>query len=107
PHLLGPISRAGLKKGILDVWVILSRPGPEGKEIPGLVVDVKTPKGTATKEQKEWAAHLREEGWEVDFCKGAWASWQRIAGYIGISGADLDAGELRRREEAMLRLMGE
>jgi hypothetical protein len=107
PALLAPIARAGLKRGILDIWVIVPRYREEEKRwIPGKVIDLKTTEGRPTKEQKAWAAYLRECGWEVDIIVGAWRTWQGIAGYIGIQGEDYEARDLRRQEETALRLMG-
>lgn len=88
PAILTRFSRAGLTKGVLDLWLPLPR-GP----YKGLVIDLKSPTGVPTPEQKIWITRLIAEGWQGFFCGGVkgWLSpcadaWYCICAYLGIAG---------------------
>ena len=59
--------RTGYVKGFPDLFVY--EPSPCGK-YHGLALEIKTIKGRATKEQKEWIEALNERGYKAVIVKG-------------------------------------
>ena len=59
--------RTGYVKGFPDLFVY--EPSPCGK-YHGLALEIKTLKGRATKEQKEWIEALNERGYKAVIVKG-------------------------------------
>ena len=59
--------RTGYVKGFPDLFVY--EPSPCGK-YHGLALEIKTIKGRATKEQKEWIEALNERGYKAEIVKG-------------------------------------
>ena len=55
----------GYVKGFPDLFIYEPRNG-----FHGLAIEIKTIKGLATKEQKEWIDDLNERGYKAKICKG-------------------------------------
>lgn len=72
----------GLKVGVPDLWLPVSRQGYHG-----LVIELKTlDKASKTSpEQDDWLDWLREHGWFSKMCRGADDAIKTIAIYLGIA----------------------
>ncbi len=57
--------RTGYVKGFPDLFIYEPR-----KKFHGLALEIKTIKGRATKEQKEWIEALNERGYKAEIVKG-------------------------------------
>lgn len=64
-HTAKKMKESGYKKGIPDVLVF----EPRGEYV-GLAIEVKTGKGVASPEQKEWQRELNKRGWDAHICYG-------------------------------------
>ena len=74
--------RGGMKKGFPDVFL----PVPAGVW-HGLFIEMKRKGGVpsdASKEQREWIAALREQGYFADVCFGWEHAAHEISGYLGL-----------------------
>ena len=69
--------RTGYKKGQPDLFIYESR-----GSYHGLAIELKTIKGYATREQKEWIKELNERGWKAEICKGLPAALEVIDNYF-------------------------
>ena len=54
------LKRMGLKKGFPDFLIF---DVPPGREVKGVAVELKTPKGRLTRDQQRWLRSLRNLGW--------------------------------------------
>ena len=61
--------RTGYVKGFPDLFIYESRT-VDGITYHGLALEIKTIKGRATKEQKEWIEALNERGYKAEIVKG-------------------------------------
>ena len=76
--------KAGMKKGVPDIWLPVVR-SPDGNRIfVGLVGEMKAPKGVTSPEQKAWLAALAKQGWQVGVWYSAEEAIETIARYFGI-----------------------
>tara|TARA_Y100000004_G_C8925506_1_gene417454 strand:+ start:266 stop:610 length:345 start_codon:yes stop_codon:yes gene_type:complete len=57
--------RTGYVKGFPDLFIYEAKNG-----FHGLAIEIKTIKGRATKEQKEWIDDLNDRGYKAKICKG-------------------------------------
>lgn len=64
-HTAKKMKEAGYSKGVPDMLVY----EPRGM-YAGLAIEVKTEKGRASDEQKEWIRNLNNRGWRAEICKG-------------------------------------
>jgi len=71
--------RTGYSKGFPDLFIY--EPSPCGK-YHGLALEIKTIKGRATQEQKEWIEALNERGYKAEVVKGLPAILNLIDGYM-------------------------
>lgn len=64
------LKRMGLKRGVPDC-LIFEPWGYDGQVYSGfgVVLELKSPKGKPTKEQREWLAALKERGWATFVCR--------------------------------------
>ena len=69
----------GYSKGFPDLFIY--EPSPCGK-YHGLALEIKTIKGRATKEQKEWVEALNERGYKAEVVKGLPAILDLIDSYL-------------------------
>ncbi|MET0084855.1 MAG: VRR-NUC domain-containing protein, partial [Sedimenticola sp.] len=63
----------GVKRGVPDICVPVPRDGYHG-----LYIELKTARGTASKEQKLWLRQLQTQGYRVAVCRG----WEAARGLI-------------------------
>ena len=68
---------AGYKKGTPDIMIF----EPRG-DYHALFIELKTKKGTASKEQKQWIEYLSHRGYKAAICKGLDAALDTINDYI-------------------------
>ena len=71
--------RTGYKKGQPDLFIY----EPRGI-YNGLALEIKTNKGYATKEQKQWIKDLQDRGWKAEICKGISACIEVIDSYLNL-----------------------
>ena len=64
-HTAKKMKEAGYSRGVPDMLVY----EPRGM-YAGLAIEVKTEKGRASDEQKEWIRQLNSKGWRAEICKG-------------------------------------
>jgi len=64
-HTAKKMKEAGYSKGVPDMLIY----EPRGM-YAGLAIEVKTEKGRASDEQKEWIRNLNNRGWRAEICKG-------------------------------------
>ena len=62
-RVLNKLKRAGLSKGVPDIFI----PVPRNKYC-GAVIETKKPGGKLSPEQVEWLKNLEELGWKVSVC---------------------------------------
>ena len=72
----------GVKPGVPDYLLPVSTLG-----YSGLAIELKSLTGYASKEQKQWIADLREQGWRAEVCRGWVQAWGVIREYLSIGGA--------------------
>ncbi len=73
--------RTGYSKGFPDLFLYEGRNGYHG-----LAIEIKTIRGTATKEQKEWIAALQKRNYKAEICKGLPAILELIDEYLNEKG---------------------
>jgi len=73
--------RTGYVKGFPDLFIYESRT-VDGITYHGLALEIKTHKGRATKEQKEWIEALNERGYKAEIVKGLPAILDLIDSYL-------------------------
>lgn len=72
---------AGARKGIPDLFLPIPSRG-----LHGLYIEMKRSKGgTLSREQKQWIAALKSQGYEAVVCKGCDSAIETITQYLGIS----------------------
>lgn len=74
------LKRSGLRKGFPDLTI----PVPKGT-YHGLYIEMKSAKGRATPEQKEWITLLRNNGYVAEVCHGWREAVEIIDKYMGLS----------------------
>ena len=75
----GRFKAEGVKAGVPDLFL----PVPRG-ESHGLFIELKRLEGgSVSKEQKEWIAQLREQGYRAEVCKGWEAASRVLLEYLG------------------------
>ena len=73
--------KTGYVKGFPDFFIYESRT-VDGITYHGLALEIKTIKGRATKEQKEWIEALNDRGYKAEVVKGLPAILDLIDGYL-------------------------
>lgn len=73
------LKRMGLSPGFPDLFIPQARNGSHG-----LFIELKTATGKVSKEQKEWLALLREEGYTAYICRGFNSAVAAINEYLNI-----------------------
>lgn len=105
PQIRARALEAGMAAGILDTFYMVRRMDPDGTVWSGLAMDLKVLSGgVASKDQREWAAHLIEQGWRVYFPVGCVEAWRILCCFEGITGADHIAKELIDQENMIRRI---
>jgi len=69
--------RTGYVKGFPDLFIYEARNGYHG-----LALEIKTTKGRATKEQKQWIEDLNDRGYKAEVVKGLPAILDLIDSYL-------------------------
>lgn len=72
------MKKAGMKKGVLDVWL----PVPRGK-YHGLIIEMKVDSNQMSEEQEWWAHRLAKEGYMVEEARAWDEAWVMIQDYLG------------------------
>ena len=76
-------SRAGMRKAVPDIWLPVRKAWLADEPVPGLVIELKRLKGGHLDEdQKAYHELLREQGYKVVVCKGAYAAIEEIERYL-------------------------
>lgn len=76
----------GVVKGVPD----LALPAASGQH-PGLIIEMKSDRGSLSPEQKEWIAHYQEQGWHTAVCRSAEEARIVIARYFLMTPANVPA----------------
>jgi hypothetical protein len=78
------MKRIGMKRGFPDINLPVNRRGFNRtlNTYFGLYIELKTEKGTVSKEQKEWIKHLQSQGYFACVCKGKEAAIRIITHYL-------------------------
>ena len=71
----------GVKPGVPDYLLPVTTTG-----YSGLAIELKSMTGYASKEQKQWIADLREQGWRAEVCRGWEQAWGVVRDYLSIGG---------------------
>lgn len=79
PRLGAYMKAEGLRAGVPDIFLPISRGG-----YGCLAIELKTPKGTATPEQKAWVERLNEYGNYAVVCKGWELAKDAIEKYLAL-----------------------
>lgn len=70
----------GQKPGVPD-YILLY---PSG-DFHGLVIELKSMTGSASREQKDWIERLRKYGYKAEVCKGAERAWEVVKEYLELT----------------------
>lgn len=82
-HTAKKMKEAGYSKGVPDLLVFEPRGMYEG-----LAIEVKTPNGRASPEQKEWIAKLNSRGWSAHITHGLDEALDVMSEYFDLYEAD-------------------
>ena len=74
------LCRAGLKRGVPDVWLPV-----ENEKYKGLVIELKADKNRVTADQKQWLLRMAKNGWKACACWGFEAAAKVVAEYLNFS----------------------
>ena len=78
------LKRMGVKSGVPDVLLPLLRYDDTGNVWwSGLAIEMKTAEGTEQTAQKQWAAHLAQQGWRTEICREWTAAARLILEWVG------------------------
>jgi hypothetical protein len=77
PAVAAKLRAEGVRAGVPDYCL----PVPRGP-YHGLYVELKTPTGYPSREQREWIAALREQGYRAEVCRGWQAAWDVLMEYL-------------------------
>lgn len=74
----------GVKAGVPDLVLPIPRARANGGHWNGLFVELKTPTGTLSIEQRKWIVALRSQDYKVEVAKGFEQAIHIIEDYLGI-----------------------
>jgi hypothetical protein len=77
----------GVKAGVPDIflpWPVQGSMCPHGSGAHGFFLEMKSDKGKATLEQKEWITKLRNAGYVADVFRGFEEAAEATCNYLGI-----------------------
>ncbi len=77
PAVAAKMKAEGVKAGVPDYVLPVAR-GP----FHGLAIELKTATGSASREQKQWIAGLRDQGYRAEVCRGWEQAFNVIKEYI-------------------------
>lgn len=72
----------GVKRGWPDLILPVA-----ANTTPGLVIEMKSPTGSTSPEQKEWLAHFEAQGWRVQVARSAQEARTILCQYLGVTNA--------------------
>jgi hypothetical protein len=81
PIVAAKMKAEGVRAGVPDYCLPVPRGGYHG-----LYVELKTPTGYPSREQRAWIAALREQGYRAEVCRGWAAAWDVIRDYLTTEG---------------------
>jgi hypothetical protein len=81
PVVAAKMKAEGVRAGVPDYCLPVARGGYHG-----LYVELKTPTGYPSREQRAWIAALREQGYRAEVCRGWAAAWDVIREYMTTEG---------------------
>lgn len=70
----------GLSPGVPDLFLMVPRQG-----FSALAIEMKTPVGVLSKEQRVWRDNLIDYGYRWELCKGPDEAWNVIMDYLGVT----------------------
>lgn len=77
PAVAAKLKSEGVKAGVPDYVLPVAR-GP----FHGLAIELKTATGSASREQKQWIADLRDQGYRAEVCRGWEQAFNLIKEYV-------------------------
>ncbi len=75
----GKMKAEGQRAGVPDYALPVSRGA-----FHGLYIELKTPTGAPSREQRRWLQRLREQGYRAEVCHGWRAAWTVLCDYLGL-----------------------
>jgi hypothetical protein len=81
PVVAAKMKAEGVRAGVPDYCLPVARGGYHG-----LYIELKTPTGYPSREQRAWIAALREQGYRAEVCRGWEAAWDVIREYMTTEG---------------------
>lgn len=95
----GKMKASGYVKGVPDLFLF----EPRGDK-HGMAIELKTPTGRTTAEQKQWLMRLGENGYHALVCKSAEVAIQAIEDYINEEVEDIREKDKQLEEDCVLLL---
>jgi hypothetical protein len=77
PAVAAKMKAEGVKAGVPDYLLPVARGG-----FHGLAIELKTATGSPSREQRQWIADLRAQGYRADVCKGWLQAFNTITDYL-------------------------
>ena len=75
--IISKMKKAGFKKGLPDVMIL-----QPNRQNHGLMIELKTLKGSVTPEQKVWIEKLNKQGYKAVVCKGLESAIKTLEDYL-------------------------
>lgn len=75
----------GVNPGVPDYLMPVQRGG-----YVGLAIELKTDKGRVSPDQRDWLAHLQEQGWQAVVARGWEEAWGVVRDYMAADGPERD-----------------
>ena len=77
PAVASKMKAEGVKAGVPDYVLPVARGG-----FHGLVIELKTATGSASREQKQWLTDLRDQGYRAEVCRGWQQAFDTLMEYL-------------------------
>lgn len=77
PAVAAKMKAEGVKAGVPDYLLPVARGG-----FHGLAIELKTSTGSASREQKQWLADFRDQGYRAEVCKGWQQAFDTLKEYL-------------------------
>lgn len=83
PAVAGKMKAQGVRRGVPDVWVPVSKMDDHGNVFAGLIVELKVGRNQCTMQQRDWLGHMERNGWQVYVIYDDWRlAANEIARYL-------------------------